>query len=94
MAVIRKLMGWTVPDILEEYYGYAADKPREQDIKYITDFEISSLDRLESGLGQNFTAVTGGATSPALKSKRMFILILITMIVLLVWFTTLIQYPN
>ncbi|KAJ9138600.1 Tyrosine phosphatase [Pleurostoma richardsiae] len=46
VAVVRKVSGWDLSTILDEYKSYATPKVRECDTKYITDFELSSLSNL------------------------------------------------
>jgi len=43
VAVIRKVMGWNVDAILDEYNTYASPKPRETDVNYIQNFQVDSL---------------------------------------------------
>ncbi|KAB8288860.1 hypothetical protein EYC80_010763 [Monilinia laxa] len=45
-AIIRHVSGWGVPSIVEEYKRYAEPKAREVDIKYITEYKVSSLSGL------------------------------------------------
>ncbi|TGO12556.1 hypothetical protein BTUL_0086g00310 [Botrytis tulipae] len=48
-AIIRHVSGWSVQSIVEEYKTFAAPKARDVDIKYITEYQVSSL----SGLDRN-----------------------------------------
>ncbi|KAM0132816.1 hypothetical protein ACHAO1_006561 [Botrytis cinerea] len=48
-AIIRHVSGWNVQSIVEEYKTFAAPKARDVDIKYITEYQVSSL----SGLDRN-----------------------------------------
>lgn len=43
---MRKIAGWELQSILEEYKAYAGVKVRECDVKYITAFDASSLTNL------------------------------------------------
>lgn len=57
MAVVRKLTGWEQSRIVREYKSYAEPKIRECDIKYITEFDLSTISNLfvkESGWNRNF----------------------------------------
>ncbi|KAM0263793.1 hypothetical protein ACHAQJ_001111 [Trichoderma viride] len=44
VAVVRKLSGWNLDRVVDEYKTYAAPKIRECDVDYITAFESSSLE--------------------------------------------------
>ena len=44
VAVIRHAFGWNVTSILEEYRGHANPKVRDCDLKYITDYEVSTIE--------------------------------------------------
>ncbi|KAG4424498.1 hypothetical protein IFR04_002376 [Cadophora malorum] len=46
VGVIRHVARWDVEAILEEYRGYAEPKIRDCDVKYITSYEVSSLQNL------------------------------------------------
>ncbi|KAL2755280.1 hypothetical protein ACRALDRAFT_1043485 [Sodiomyces alcalophilus JCM 7366] len=46
VAVIRKISGWELGPIIDEYKAYAAPKVRECDVDYITEFELSELSNL------------------------------------------------
>ncbi|KAH9896266.1 tyrosine phosphatase family-domain-containing protein [Xylariomycetidae sp. FL2044] len=56
VGVLRKANEWDLERIISEYSGYAAPKAREGDIKYITDFKVSSL---------SIRAATSTAGAPA-----------------------------
>lgn len=43
VAAIRKLSGWTLDTVVDEYKTYAQPKIRECDVEYITGFEPGSL---------------------------------------------------
>ncbi|RFU81993.1 tyrosine phosphatase [Trichoderma arundinaceum] len=44
VAVVRKMSGWTLDRVVDEYKTYATPKIRECDVDYITSFQSSSLD--------------------------------------------------
>jgi tyrosine-protein phosphatase SIW14 len=44
VAVVRKLSGWNLDRVVDEYKTYATPKIRECDVDYITAFESSSLE--------------------------------------------------
>ncbi|KAH6695400.1 tyrosine-protein phosphatase SIW14 [Plectosphaerella plurivora] len=46
VAVVRKVSGWKVDLILDEYRTYAAPKVRDCDLDYISSFELSQLSNL------------------------------------------------
>ncbi|KAK2072580.1 hypothetical protein P8C59_006927 [Phyllachora maydis] len=43
VAVVRKLSGWDLERVLEEYTTFAAPKVRDCDVAYITSFQLSAL---------------------------------------------------
>ena len=43
VAVVRKLSGWALHNVLDEYRSYATPKVRECDVDYISAFQASSL---------------------------------------------------
>lgn len=45
-AVIRHVCGWNVQSIVEEYTSFAEPKVRDCDVKYITEYNVSSLSGL------------------------------------------------
>lgn len=46
MAVVRKVSGWDLGSIVDEYKSYAEPKVRECDVKYITGFELADVTNL------------------------------------------------
>ncbi|KAI8295988.1 hypothetical protein K4K61_001208 [Colletotrichum sp. SAR11_59] len=46
VGVVRKVTGWELTNIVDEYRTYAEPKVRENDIKYLTDFDLSDLSNL------------------------------------------------
>lgn len=44
VAVVRKLSGWGLDRVVDEYTTYASPKVRECDVEYITSFQPSSLE--------------------------------------------------
>jgi tyrosine-protein phosphatase SIW14 len=46
VAVVRKLSGWDLGNVVSEYKSYAEPKVRECDVKYITDFELADISNL------------------------------------------------
>ncbi len=46
MAVIRKVAGWDLTSIIDEYKSFAYPKFRECDIQYITNFQVTNLSHL------------------------------------------------
>lgn len=74
MAVIRKLSGWDLGKIIDEYKTYAEPKIRDCDIQYITGFDLSTV---SGGLSKD-----NGWSFRARNSIRVT---LFTLLVLLVW---------
>ena len=54
VAVVRKVTGWELPAILDEYRNFAGAKARDCDVTYITALELSDLSNLfaERSAGQ------------------------------------------
>ncbi|OHW89976.1 tyrosine phosphatase [Colletotrichum incanum] len=46
VGVVRKVTGWELNTIVDEYRTYAEPKVRDCDIKYLTDFDLSDLSNL------------------------------------------------
>ncbi|GAB1313456.1 tyrosine-protein phosphatase siw14 [Madurella fahalii] len=46
VAVVRKLSGWDLGNIISEYKSYAEPKARECDIKYIMGFQLADISNL------------------------------------------------
>ncbi|WQF82258.1 Putative Dual specificity protein phosphatase [Colletotrichum destructivum] len=46
VGVVRKVTGWELNTIVDEYRAYAEPKVRDCDIKYLTDFDLSDLSNL------------------------------------------------
>jgi len=46
VGVVRKVTGWELSPIVDEYRSYAEPKIRDCDIKYLTDFDLSDLSNL------------------------------------------------
>jgi tyrosine-protein phosphatase SIW14 len=46
IAIVRKVSGWELDKVLDEYRRFAAPKEREADVSYITNFELASLSNL------------------------------------------------
>lgn len=81
MAVIRHVAGWKADEIVEEYQGHAEPKVRECDVKYINDYEVSSLEGLfikNETLGLRST----------LNGRKMMKLLIGTVAILLLWILT------
>ncbi|KAH8821203.1 tyrosine phosphatase family-domain-containing protein [Xylogone sp. PMI_703] len=83
-AVIRHLSGWDVPAIIAEYEGYASPKVREVDVKYITDYQVSRL----KGLFLPKRTIAMRDSNVAVIDRRMSRFLLGTIIVLMIWLST------
>ncbi|KAK1659610.1 tyrosine phosphatase [Colletotrichum godetiae] len=46
VGVVRKVTGWELNTIVDEYRAYAEPKIRDCDVKYLTDFDLSDLSNL------------------------------------------------
>ncbi|KAK4228912.1 putative tyrosine-protein phosphatase [Podospora fimiseda] len=54
VAIVRKLSGWDLGNVLEEYRAYAEPKIRDCDVKYITGFEPADISNLFREAGWRF----------------------------------------
>ncbi|KAK3986623.1 putative tyrosine-protein phosphatase [Cladorrhinum sp. PSN332] len=54
VAIVRRLSGWDLSNVLEEYRMYAEPKIRECDVKYITGFEPADISNLFREAGWRF----------------------------------------
>ncbi|KAI9643359.1 tyrosine-protein phosphatase siw14 [Ciborinia camelliae] len=52
-AIIRHISGWSVQSIVDEYKRFAEPKARDVDIKYITEYQVTSLGGLYHNLNQH-----------------------------------------
>lgn len=63
VAVVRKLSGWELDTVLDEYKAYATPKIRECDVYYITSFQsqpviataVTSLQRYDDNMPARFS---------------------------------------
>ncbi|KAK0626971.1 tyrosine phosphatase family-domain-containing protein [Immersiella caudata] len=54
VAVVRKVSGWDLGHILQEYRNFAEPKVRDCDINYITGFELTEISNLFKSAGWQF----------------------------------------
>ncbi|KAK0652107.1 tyrosine phosphatase family-domain-containing protein [Cercophora newfieldiana] len=54
VAVVRKVSGWEIGNILQEYRTFAEPKVRDCDINYITGFELAEISNLFKNAGWQF----------------------------------------
>lgn len=52
--MVRKVSGWDLGHVLQEYKDFAEPKIRECDIKYITSFELAEISNLFKDGGWQF----------------------------------------
>lgn len=52
VGVIRKVSGWNMQKVLDEYRTYAEPKIRECDVEYISAFKAAALQADEDGLAR------------------------------------------
>lgn len=83
IAVLRHVISWPVESILDEYRGFAEPKVRECDVGYISNYKVSSLQGLFAEKRVEQPKVT------ALRSQKMARMLITTIIVLIIWITTL-----
>jgi len=77
--------GWKLHSILEEYRGHAEPKVRDCDIKYITAFQVASLQGL-------FSRQILRQPDVVLTDARMARLITFVAIILSIWLTTILLW--
>ncbi|KUI73855.1 Tyrosine-protein phosphatase SIW14 [Cytospora mali] len=46
VALVRKMQNWHMDRILDEYKAFAAPKPRDCDVEYVTNFKVSEIQHL------------------------------------------------
>ena len=80
VAVLRHVTRWNIDAIIEEYSGFAEPKIRDCDLKYIREYQVSSLHGL-------FTT-RKPPNPPARNRARLAQLLVFTALVLSIWFTT------
>jgi tyrosine-protein phosphatase SIW14 len=83
IAVFRHVSGWSIDSIVDEYQGFAQPKVRTCDITYISNYQVSSLQRL-------FVKERIYRTRPVLSHDKMVRMLMFSVIVLAIWLTTLI----
>ena len=64
VAVMRHVTGWNVESVIEEYKAYAEPKIREEDMKYIKEYQVSNLEGL-------FTDSIHGSGNTVLRRPKM-----------------------
>ena len=64
VAVMRHVTGWNVESVIEEYRAYAEPKAREEDMKYIKEYQVSNLEGL-------FTDSIHGSDNTVLRRPKM-----------------------
>ena len=79
--MLRHVTGWSVDSALEEYRGYAKPKVRECDVKYIQEYQISSLYGL-------FTDRICRPQDAVLIGPRMARIVMFTAMIIMIMFAT------
>ncbi|KAF4624628.1 hypothetical protein G7Y89_g13539 [Cudoniella acicularis] len=87
VAVIRHAYGWNVNDIVEEYHGYAEPKVRECDVRYIREYQVSTLRAIIAKVEHTQDS------HPILFNPRIIRILFMVLIVFGVWFTTFRCFP-
>lgn len=77
--MVRKVSGWELPSILDEYRWYAEPKVRDCDIRYISAFELSSL-AVPAPVRE-----PGGRAWSLLRLRHFFRLTFFSLFVVLLW---------
>ncbi|KAK3386903.1 tyrosine phosphatase family-domain-containing protein [Podospora didyma] len=79
VGVVRKVSGWDVSTIIDEYKEYAAPKIRECDVNYITNFELADISNL-------FVRESIASITLPLRPTRSFLRVtLFSVFVLVIW---------
>ncbi|ORY64203.1 tyrosine phosphatase family-domain-containing protein [Pseudomassariella vexata] len=79
VAVVRKFNGWDTASILNEYAKYAAPKPREADVAYISNFKLKNLRHV----------VARKVKEPEMGFRHFLFLFSITIFGIFIWLVTL-----
>ncbi len=77
VAVMRHVTGWNVESVVEEYRAYAEPKAREEDMKYIKEYQVSNLEGL-------FTDSIHGSDNTVLRRPKMARMAIFTAIFMLI----------
>jgi tyrosine-protein phosphatase SIW14 len=88
VAIIRKVMGWHMDTIIEEYTTYAYPKTRESDMKYIHGFDVQSLSQAFPELAHD---ITSKITYSGAVSRARMVKIAMAILMLLLWAFTTVQ---
>ncbi|TPX17097.1 uncharacterized protein E0L32_003215 [Thyridium curvatum] len=78
VAIIRKVTGWDLPVVLDEYRAYAEPKVRDCDLQYISSFKLTSLSHLFSK----------DTTALGFRVPNFFRYTFFTLCVLIIWYMT------
>jgi hypothetical protein len=89
IAIIRKVMGWRIDTIMEEYTTYAYPKTRGSDMKYIHGFDVQSLSRVFQEPAHDITFKI--TYSSAVPRARMMKMIATAILMVLLWAFTTVQ---
>lgn len=82
VAAIRKVMGWSVPSIVNEYTSYAHPKVRDVDVSYIHKFDVADLGI--TGV-PNFESSSSVKPRRVSKISRMRKMLFVTLAAITVW---------
>lgn len=83
VAAMRKLAGWQLRRVLDEYKNYAAPKVRDCDVEYIHGFECSPLQKLWNGHGHGHTRTAARFTP--VQVRTFFRALLFSSFVMVLW---------
>jgi tyrosine-protein phosphatase SIW14 len=80
VAVLRHVTGWNIESVLEEYRGYAEPKVRDCDVKYIMEYQVSTLQGLfaDHAHRPEDTVLTGPRMARMLIFTAMIMIIMLT----------------
>ncbi|KAG6111810.1 hypothetical protein E4U13_004596 [Claviceps humidiphila] len=83
VAAMRKLAGWQLRSVLDEYKTYAAPKVRDCDVEYIHGLECSPLQKLWNGHGHGHTRTAARFTP--VQVRTFFRALLFSSFVMVLW---------
>jgi tyrosine-protein phosphatase SIW14 len=78
---MRYVTGWSVDTVLEEYRGFAKPKVRDCDVKYIKEYQVSSLQGL-------FINKVRRPCDAVLTGPRMARMVVVTAMIMMLMFAT------
>ncbi|KAG5940942.1 hypothetical protein E4U60_000239 [Claviceps pazoutovae] len=85
VAAMRKLAGWQLRRVLDEYKNYATPKVRDCDVEYIHGFKCSPLQKLWNGHGHEYGHTRTAARFTPVQVRTFFRALLFSSFVMVLW---------